>query len=198
MRRLLLLIPLLGTACSSPVETLTLSGQVRLPLSAASAFRIDGCPVLISNFDGTLGKVKATTLDAGGKFNIRVERASLPEAPQWFKLVVMHPELNGPMLSRALVLSRGGSGAEGIEVSPYSSLTQMAIEYQYQLDPSRVPVSLSPVTLEDTFVTRGDAFLLDNQFHVTYGQYASGSTKVAPAADSEMAAEARALLFKEP
>ncbi|MNK62429.1 hypothetical protein D3C87_816090 [compost metagenome] len=198
MRRLLLLIPLLVTACSGPVDTLILSGQVRLPLSAASAFRIDGCPVLISNFDGTLGKVKATTLDAGGKFTVRIERASLPEAPQWFKLLVMHPDLNGPMLSRALVLSRGGNGAEKLEVSPYSSLTQMAIEYQFQLDPTKVPVTLSPTTLEDTFVTRGDAFLLDNQFHISYGQYASGSTKVAPAADSEMAADARELLFREP
>src|SRR5690606_6947689 len=102
---------------------------------------------------------------------------------------------NGPMLSRALVLSRSGDGAEKIELSPYSSLTQMAIEYQYQLDPSRVPVTLSPATLEETFVKRGDAFLLDNQFHVTYAQYASGSLKIAPAADSDLAAEARALLF---
>lgn len=198
MRRLLLLIPMLVTACSGQVDTMTVSGQIRIPLSAASAFRIEGCPVLISNFDGTLGKVKAASLDAGGKFSFRIERASLPENPQWYKLVIMHPDLNGPMLSRALVLSRGGNGAEALEVSPYSSLTQMAIEYQYQLDPSRVPVTLSPVALEDTFATRGDAFLLDNQFHVTYAQYASGSLAIAPAADSELAAGARDLLFNEP
>jgi len=195
MRRLLLLISLLVAGCSGQVDTLTVSGNIRIPISAASAFKIEGSPILISNLDGTLGNLKAATLDAGGKFNFRIERASLPENPQWYKLVIMHPELNGPMLSRALVLSRGGAGAEAIEVSPYSSLTQMAIEYQYQLDPSRVPVTLSPVTLEDTFVTRGDAFLLDNQFHVTYAQYASGSLAIAPAADSELAAEARALLF---
>lgn len=195
MRRLLLLIPLLVAACSGQVDTLTVSGNIRIPISAASAFKIEGSPILISNLDGTLGNLKASSLDAAGKFNFRIERASLPEKPQWYKLVIMHPELKGPMLSRALVLSRGGAGAEAIEISPYSSLTQMAIEYQYQLDPSRVPVTLSPVTLEDTFVTRGDAFLLDNHFHVTYAQYASGSLTIAPAADSELAAEARALLF---
>lgn len=198
MKRLLLVVPFLATACSGQVDTVTLSGQVKLPLSAASAFRIDGSPVLISNFDGTLGKVKATTLDAGGRFTFRIERSSLPESPQWYKVVVSHPSLNGPMLSRALVLSRGGNGAEGIELTPYSSLTQMAIEYQFLLDPSVVPTTLSPVALEETFVSKGDAFLLDNNFHVTYAQYASGSTAIAPAADSDLAAGARELLFSEP
>ncbi len=198
MTRTLLLIPFLATACSGPVDTVTLSGQVELPISAASAFTINGTPVLVSNFDGSLGHLKATTLDAGGRFAFRIERSSLPESPQWFKLVVMHPKSGGPMLSRALVLSRGGGGAEGVKLSPYSSLTQMAIEYQYQLDASRVPVTLSPTKLEDTFASRGDAFLLDNNFHVAYSNYASGSTTVAPAADSELASYARELLFTEP
>ncbi len=195
MKRVLMIIPFLVTACSGQVETMTLSGQVKLPEGAASAYRVDGSPVLISNFDASLGKVKATTLDASGKFTFRIERGSLPEAPQWFKLVVIHPSLNGPMLSRALVLDRKGNGAEKLELTPFSSLTQMAIEYQYQLDPNRIPPTHSPSTLEETLASKGDAFMLDHAFHAAYAKYASGGTLVAPAADTELAAGARELIF---
>ncbi len=197
MRRLLLLIPFLLTACSNQAETVTLSGQVELPQAAANAFRVEGSPVLISNFDASLGKSVATKLDSGGRFNFQVERSSLPESPQWFKLVFMHPDKNGPMLSRALILSRSGSGAEGLKLNAFSSLTQMAVEYQYQLDPARVPTTLSPTSLEEAFAAKGDAFLLDNSFHHAYAQYASGSTPTAPAADSDLAAETRNLIFPD-
>jgi hypothetical protein len=195
VKRVLMIIPFLVTACSGPVETVTLGGQVTFPEGTASAYRIDGTPVLISNFDGSLGRVKATTLDAGGRFTFRIERGSLPEAPQWFKLVVMHPSLNGPMLSRAMVLHRGGNGDEKLMLSPFSSLTQMAIEYQYQLDPGRIPPTLSPSELEEKFSSRGDAFLLDRGFHAAYAKYTTGGTPVAPAADPDLAAGSRELIF---
>lgn len=198
MKRWLLLLPLLATACSDPMGTITLSGYVELPIASVSAFPINGTPILVSNFDGNLGKINAATLDQTGRFAFRIERSSLPESPQWFKLVVLHPTMNGPMLSRALVLSRNSENAEKLVLSPYSSLTQMAIEYQYQLDASLVPTTLSPSALEDTFASRGDAFLLDSQFHLTYGNYASGSTKVPPAADTQLASYARDLLFTTP
>ncbi|MNT50979.1 hypothetical protein D3C72_1879220 [compost metagenome] len=85
-----------------------------------------------------------------------------------------------------------------MEVTPCSSLVQMAVEYQYQLDPSRVPTTLSPVTLENSFVTKGDAFLVNGIFHEAYGKYASGSTTVPPAADTTLAATAQSLLFAQP
>ena len=199
MRRLLpLAIPFLLTACSNPVETVTLSGQVKLPLASVNAFQVDGAPLLLSNFDGTLGKVHAASLDAGGRFSFKVERSSLPESAQWFKLVLMHPERKEPMLSRALVLSRGSGDAEGLELQSYTSLTQMAMEYQYQLDPARVPTSLSPTAVEAKLADSPDAYLLDNSFHGAYAQYASGSTKVAPAANSNLAALTRDLLFPDP
>lgn len=198
MKRLLLLIPMLATACSGSVETVTLGGQVKLPQAAASAFKIEGAPVLIANFDGSLGKTTATTLDAGGRFMVRIERESLPEKAQWFKLAVMHPSLNGPMLSRAVVLSRSAKNDEKLVLSPFSSLIQMAVEYQYQLDPAKAPTTLAPLALEETLAGKGDAIWLDTSFHVAYARYASGSIAIAPAADSELAAEARALLFGEP
>lgn len=198
MRRFFWLIPFLVASCSGPTETVSLSGSVTLPQHAASAFRVEGAPVLISNFDGSLGHVKASTLDAAGRFNFRIERSSLPLAPQWFKLVVIHPKLNGPMLSRALVLSRAGKGAEGLELSPFSSLTQMAIEYQYQMDPARVPATLSPVDLENALAEKLDTKYLDAAFHAAYGKYAEGNAQVAPAADSELAAGACELLFTSP
>lgn len=195
VRSVILALSLLVTACTGPTETLTVSGQVQLPQAAAYAFKVEGSPVLISNFDGNLGKIKATTLDAAGKFTMRIERTSLPEAPQWFKVVFVHPSKNGPMLSRAVILSRGGQDAEGLMLNAYSSLTQMAIEYQYQLDPSRTPTTLSPAGLEEDFAGKGDSFLIDAAFHQAYAKYASGSTEVSPAADSELAAEARGVLF---
>lgn len=190
-----MVVTMLLTACTGPTETVLLSGQVQLPQAAAYAFKVEGSPVLISNFDGNLGKVKATTLDAAGKFSMRIERASLPEAPTWFKVVFVHPEKSGPMLSRAVILSRGGQGAEGLMLNAYSSLTQMALEYQYQLDPTRTPPTLSPAQVEEDFAGKGDSFLIDAAFHQSYARYASGSSEVPPAADSELAAEARGVLF---
>lgn len=196
MKRLLpLATALLLTGCSPSVETVTLSGQVKLPQASVNAFKVEGAPLLLSNFDGNLGKTHAGALDAGGRFSFQVERGSLPATPQWFKLVLMHPTRQGPMLSRALVLSRTSADATKLELQTTSSEAQMGLEIQYQLDPTRLPPTLTPEAFEAKLDGNIDANLLDNAYHAAYAQYASGSTDVAPAANSDLGNWAWELLF---
>lgn len=196
MKRLLTLATaFLLTSCSGPVETVTLSGQVKLPQASVNAFKVEGAPLLLSNLDGNLGKPHAASLDAGGRFSFRIERESLPEAPQWFKLVLLHPDRKGPMLSRALVLSRASADMAKLELQTTSSAAQMGLEIQYQLDATRVPTTTTPESLEAKLDETIDANLLDNAYHAAYALYASGSSAVAPAADSDLGSWAWELLF---
>lgn len=197
MQALIALAIVLLAGCGPTERTAVLEGSVRPegavvhPPEASWA-----APLLLSNFEGTFGKPQAASTTVEGHYAFHVILDNLPDQPSWYKLALRHPTKRGILLSRGLTLSKQGPVPASAPLSPLSTLVQMALEYQYQINPASVPpATTAPKALENTLATATGAALLLAQFEDAYRSYLSGASGTAPGLRTDLAKEAAELLF---